>query len=95
MGYRYVYGTSGPNTFDCSGFTKFVYAHFGVSLPHSTNELNNNTARYGTVVSSANARPGDLVLWNGHVGIYEGNGMCINALNPSRGVCEIAISSFS
>jgi len=77
-GVRYVYGGSTPRTgFDCSGFVRYVYAHFGLSLAHST------FAQFtdGRSVSRASLRPGDLVFFDGlgHVGIYIGNGHFIHA----------------
>jgi cell wall-associated NlpC family hydrolase len=78
VGVRYVYGGTSPRTgFDCSGFTRFVYAHFGVSLPHYT------VAQFGLGrrVSRAGLRPGDLVFFSGlgHVGLYIGAGRFIHA----------------
>jgi cell wall-associated NlpC family hydrolase len=77
-GVRYVYGGSSPRSgFDCSGFVRYVYAHFGVSLAHSS------YAQFGLGrrVSRASLRPGDLVFFDGlgHVGIYIGNGRFIHA----------------
>jgi cell wall-associated NlpC family hydrolase len=77
-GVRYVYGGSSPRSgFDCSGFVRFVYAHFGVSVAHSS------YAQFGLGhrVGRASLRPGDLVFFDGlgHVGIYIGNGRFIHA----------------
>ena len=95
LGYPYVGGTYGPNSFDCSGFVQYVFKHFGINLPWSTYSFWNSPSSYGTVVSESNAQPGDVVSWSGHVGIYIGGGQCINALNPSSGVCIIGVSSFT
>ena len=78
LGVRYVYGGTSPRYgFDCSGFTRFVYAHFGISLPHYSG------AQFdmGRRVSRRGLRPGDLVFFDGigHVGIYVGNGRFIHA----------------
>jgi cell wall-associated NlpC family hydrolase len=78
LGVRYVYGGTSPRYgFDCSGFTRYVYAHFGVSLPHYAG------AQFyrGRPVSRAGLRPGDLVFFDGlgHVGLYVGNGRFIHA----------------
>lgn len=91
IGKSYVWGTAGPNTFDCSGLVKFVFANFGISLPHSTDMLWENPSAYGTVVGTGrtnNAVAGDLILWSGHVAIYTENGHCVEALNRKYGVTE-------
>lgn len=83
-GSPYVYGAAGPYAFDCSGFTMYVYAKVGISLPRSS-----SAQRYaGVQVPASQARPGDLVWWPGHVGIYTGNGQHIAARNPSSGTYE-------
>lgn len=81
-GVPYVYGGKTPRGFDCSGFTKWVYARVGIRLPDSAA----GQARAGRVVSRAQARPGDLVVWPGHVEIYAGNGMRIGANRPGGSV---------
>jgi len=78
LGIPYRYGGSTPNSgFDCSGFVRFVYSHFGVTLPHSSYA----DFDLGTRVSRGNLRPGDLVFFDGvgHVGLYIGNGRFIHA----------------
>lgn len=81
VGTPYVFGGSNPRGFDCSGLILFVYAQFGVSLPHSVTAQ----ARSGIIVSPEDALPGDLVIYNdhGHSGIYAGNGQMYHA--PQRG----------
>ena len=77
-GTRYVYGGTSPRSgFDCSGFVRFVYAHFGITLPHSSY----GDFDRGRRVSRSALRPGDLVFFDsvGHVGIYVGNGRFIHA----------------
>ena len=91
LGVRYVYGGVSPRTgFDCSGFTRFVYAHFGVALPHFA------AGQYalGSSVPRERLRPGDLVFFDrlGHVGLYLGGGMFIHA--PHAG-SRVEISSLS
>ncbi|MBR3868690.1 MAG: C40 family peptidase [Clostridia bacterium] len=91
IGYPYVWGTQGPNSFDCSGFVRYVFKHFGISLPASSSNYWNNPTAYGTVIaygSVDNARAGDVISWSGHVAIYTENGYCVEALNPSYGVTE-------
>ncbi|MFC7404794.1 C40 family peptidase [Georgenia alba] len=84
IGTPYVYGGSTPAGFDCSGFTQYVFAQVGISLPRSS------SAQYGSgyVVSAAEAQPGDLIWAPGHVGIYTGNGQHIAARNPSTPLTE-------
>jgi cell wall-associated NlpC family hydrolase len=77
-GVRYEYGGSSPRSgFDCSGFVRFVYSHFGISLAHSSYAQFDSGRR----VSRSGLRPGDLVFFDGlgHVGIYVGNGRFIHA----------------
>jgi cell wall-associated NlpC family hydrolase len=85
VGKAYVYGAAGPNAFDCSGLTMMAWAQAGVSLPHSS------SAQYssGPHVAESDLQPGDLVFYYSpisHVGMYIGNGLIVNAENPSSGV---------
>ena len=83
VGNPYVWGgTSLTNGADCSGFVQSVYAHFGISLPRTSYEQ--RTA--GDEISYAEAQPGDLILYEGHVGIYMGDGKIINAMNEAQGI---------
>jgi cell wall-associated NlpC family hydrolase len=78
LGIRYVYGGGSPRSgFDCSGFVRFVYAHFGISLPHSSYAQFGDGRR----VTRRSLRPGDLVFFDGlgHVGLYVGSGRFIHA----------------
>jgi cell wall-associated NlpC family hydrolase len=78
LGAPYRWGAAGPNSFDCSGFTMFVYRQVGVSLPHSSRAQIN----CGQRVSRADIKPGDLVFFGSpihHVGLYVGGGQMIHA----------------
>lgn len=96
LGYRYVYGTNGPNTFDCSGFVQYVYKHFGYSLSRSSSTQAND----GVAVSKSNLQPGDVLIFRdtsnsriGHVGLYIGDGQFIHASNSRTGVIISSLSS--
>lgn len=90
LGYKYVSGGTSPSTgFDCSGFTQYVYKHFGISI----NRTSKDQIKNGVAVEKSDLQPGDLVIFNndantaiGHVGIYVGDGNFIHASNPSDGV---------
>jgi cell wall-associated NlpC family hydrolase len=78
IGVPYVYGGSSPRTgFDCSGFVRYVYQHFGISLPHSSYA----DMSHGRTVLRKYLKPGDLVFFagGGHVGIYVGRNRVIHA----------------
>ena len=84
VGNPYVYGgTSLTNGADCSGFVMSVYKNFGVSLPHSSSA----DRHVGYAVDSlAEAQPGDLVCYSGHVGIYIGGGQIVHASTAATGI---------
>jgi cell wall-associated NlpC family hydrolase len=84
VGDRYVDGGTGPRGWDCSGLTRAAYARAGYRLPHSSR---GQAARARKIARSA-ARPGDLVVGDGHVGVYLGGGWMIDAGNPRVGVVK-------
>lgn len=91
LGYPYVLGAEGPNSFDCSGFTKYVYAYFGIDLPHSSEEQWTKASDNGgtTYTDVSQAKPGDIVCYVGHVAILtEDKLTVIHAGSPSTGVNE-------
>lgn len=75
LGCPYVWGASGPDTFDCSGLVMWCYAQAGVSLSH----YSGSQAQSGAVISLSQAQPGDILWKSGHVGIYIGGGKYIHA----------------
>lgn len=96
LGYRYVMGGTSPSTgFDCSGFTSYVYRHFGVSLSRTSSAQASN----GTAVSRSNLQAGDILIFRdssnsrvGHVGIYIGGNSFIHAANSRKGVIISSLS---
>ena len=90
LGTKYVVGGKTPETgFDCSGFTRYIYGHFGYSLGTTASSQKNE----GTEIARESMQPGDLIIFYdesktrvGHVGIYIGNGNFIHSANPQRGV---------
>ena len=85
VGAPYVYGAAGPNAFDCSGFTSWVYAQAGIAIPRTSHAQ----AAAGYRVPLDQLQPGDIVAYYGgasHVGIYAGNGQIIDALNSGSPV---------
>ena len=84
VGNPYVWGGSSlTHGTDCSGFTMAVYSNFGVGLPH----YDASQRGYGIGIDSlSDARPGDLICFYGHVGIYIGDGMMVHASNARDGI---------
>lgn len=96
IGVKYVWGGTTPSGFDCSGYTQYVFAQHGISLPRVSRD---QYAR-GTAVSFENLKAGDLVFFSldgdkviDHVGIFIGDGQFINA-SSSKGVTIYSMSSY-
>lgn len=91
LGCKYVYGGTTTKGFDCSGFTQFVYKHFGITLNRTA------AAQYSNGKSVKDLQAGDLVMFGksgiNHVGIYMGGNTFIHAANPSRGVTTDTLAS--
>lgn len=80
IGCNYVWGATGPNTFDCSGLTQYCYKQAGISIPRTSGAQKSGAIKK---VSVSQARVGDVLWKQGHVAIYIGNGQLIEA--PGRG----------
>ena len=95
LGKKYVWGATGPNTFDCSGLTQYVFKQLGIKIPRTSLEQ----SRSGKLVSKSNLQPGDLLFWKttsaevGHVGMYVGNNQFIHAPNKSKPVKYDSLNS--
>lgn len=95
LGCKYVWGATGPNTFDCSGLTSWCHKQIGISIPRTSLEQ----SRSGKSVSKSDLQAGDLVFFKttsapvGHVGMYVGNGQFIHAPNKSKPVKYDSLSS--
>lgn len=86
IGDPYVYGATGPSTFDCSGLTSWAYRQAGVSIPRTSQEQANAGTR---IYSQSQLRTGDLIIFYGdfhHVGLYAGNGLVLHAPKPGASV---------
>jgi peptidoglycan DL-endopeptidase CwlO len=83
-GVPYVFGGANPSGFDCSGYIMFVYAQYGIALPHSVHAQD----AIGTPISEEDAQPGDVVVFNddSHDGFYAGNGLILHAPYPGASV---------
>lgn len=95
VGKPYVWGGTGPDSFDCSGLVQYVYAKYGVNLPRTTYDQ----VKVGQTVAMNNLQPGDLLFWGSatapyHVAIYIGNNQYINAATPQQGTILQTISSY-
>ena len=90
---QYVWGSSGPTGFDCSGLMQAAYRTVGISLPHSSRAQ----ANVGRAVSRSELKPGDLIFWYHpihHVGMYIGNGKIVHARNTRVDLVIQTLSSY-
>ena len=99
LGKPYVWGAQGPNSFDCSGLTYYVYKNAaGITLPRTSVEQ----SKYGTTVSKSNLKAGDLIFFDtsgpndggvSHVGIYVGNGQMIHASSSQKKIVKVSVET--
>lgn len=91
LGAPYVWGATGPNSFDCSGLVQWAYRQAGVSVPRTTYDQ----AGGGSPVGRGDLRPGDVVLFNGaeHVGLYAGGGTVVHAPTAGQPVKKAPLDS--
>lgn len=92
LGHKYVWGATGPSTFDCSGLTSWCYKQIGINIPRTSREQ----GRAGKSISKSNLQPGDLIFFNNpisHVGMYIGDGNMIHAPKPGDVVKIVSIHS--
>lgn len=94
LGNPYVFGAEGPYSFDCSGFTQWLYRRYGMSIPRSAAE------QFYSMERTTDPQPGDLVFFRNtykagisHVGVYIGGGMMIHAANSRKGIITSAVNS--
>ncbi len=96
VGKRYVYGAEGPNSFDCSGLTQYLYKNCGKSIPRVSSDQYSSSQK----VKKSSLKKGDLLFFStsssgsvGHVGIYIGNNEMVHAANSNTGVVITDLSS--
>jgi len=92
VGDRYVYGATGPNSFDCSGLTSYSYKQAGLVIPRTSKAQ----STFGTPVAKGDLKPGDLVFFYSpvsHVGMYIGNGQMVHASTASKPVAVVSLDS--
>lgn len=91
LGCPYKWGATGPSSFDCSGFTQWVYKKNGKSIPRTSSGQKSG----GKVISLSNVKPGDIVWRPGHVGIYVGGGRVIHSPHSGAVVSYTSLSGFT
>ena len=93
LGCPYVWGSKGPNSFDCSGFVYWCLNQVGVRQSYMTSSGWRNAGRYTRISSFSNLRAGDIIVVSGHVGIVAGGGTVIDASSGNGKVVHRSLSS--
>ena len=94
LGCPYVWGSKGPNSFDCSGFVYWCLNQVGVRQSYMTSSGWRNAGRYTRISSFSNLRAGDIIVVSGHVGIVAGGGTVIDASSGNGKVVHRSLSSW-
>lgn len=87
LGCTYVFGAKGPSTFDCSGFVYYCLNQAGISQGYMTSSAWQSCTKYPKVSSMSDLKRGDIISFEGHVGIYLGGGEMIRTPRPPAARC--------
>ena len=91
VGKNYVWGSAGPDSFDCSGLVYYAYTSQGYDIPRTAYEIGSSAKQ----ISRSELQPGDILYTSTHIGIYMGDGKVVHAATESRGVVIDSMDYFS